>query len=186
VSSYHRSHESYSCSVGFSVGKPEDTPKLVQWNHISVSGFKTTGHGQGMSRFSWIISQETRDIVYHDVIQPHLKGTQQVVAQVRNVNRLVDNQDDRFTVYRVIIRERCTDCSQRFRDWLVWVISSDIDRTVKVMDNQRVFAAFPITHVSACESSSDREPLPWSCSAASALTNRITLKLRASHFFLAC
>jgi hypothetical protein len=93
-----------------------------------------------MSRFSWIISQETRDIVYRDVIQPHLKGTQQVVAQVRNVNRLVDNQDDYFTVYRVIIRERCTDCLQRFRDWLVWVISSDIDRTVEVMDNQRVFA----------------------------------------------
>jgi len=88
-----------------------------------------------MSHFSWIISQETRDVVYRDVIQPHLKGTQQVVAQVRNVNCLVDHQDDHFTVYRVFIRERRTDCSQRFRDWLVRVISSDIDRTVEVVDN---------------------------------------------------
>lgn len=51
------------------------------------------------------------------------------------MNRLVDDQDHSFTSQCIIVRESGRDGSEVTIYRTVWIVSSDIDWTVKIMNN---------------------------------------------------
>lgn len=97
--------------------------KIIGWYHKRVSQRR------------WLVGEETRYVVYHHVIQPKLHRRQEIVTKSRNVNRLVDDQDHSFTSQCIIVRESGRDGSEVTIYRTVWIVSSDIDWTVKIMNN---------------------------------------------------
>ena len=88
----------------------------------------------GMAVLIAVVSQEARDLVNLDIIHPKLHQSDEVVLHHGDMDGLVDHEDHRVAVPRVIVGKSGRDSSKAPFNTKCRVITSDINWTVEVLD----------------------------------------------------
>jgi hypothetical protein len=96
-------------------------------------------------------------LIYNHIIDSKLAGTEKVVMKIRNVEHLMDDQDDGVAIVGVDKSKGCTDCAYGFMDGGLGVVAANVNGAVKVLNNQGIvpYHANVSVRVKVCHSFSE-------------------------------